>query len=200
MLALAESVRRSARPIAPHAPTVCHHVPGQPCRPSNGAVLRPLVGMSSSAQQAETWSTALLPARTSMVPRVSMQRPPIGGHSSGRSSCRSRTFWSPLRSPRHSTRWLAHTTASWTPCCFTPPLPPYKPWLWPPTTSVGRSAWGASSTPGPGTWPPIRMSIPSSLVGPCHPRARSGSRPAVLPGWYPSERSPRFSVASSRQH
>lgn len=64
----------------------------------------------------------------------------------------------------------------------------------------GQSGMVGSSTPGPGSWPLIPISMISCLLSPCHRMAHSGSRPARKTGGFLCEPSPNSSVASARRH
>ena len=128
--------------------------------------------MSPSAQRAESWSTAIIPARTGIVPACQNDSDhTVGWNGSVRSSCLSRTFWSPLTLPEE-----LRPAGPLTPAlpCPTPALSNLRcrltgTSLWTPTTSAGRSAWWASSTPGPrdlAYHPPVHYLVPGGALSP----------------------------------
>jgi hypothetical protein len=131
-----------ARRLAPHAKTVCRGAPWKPWKPSHRAAPQPLADIAPSARRAENWSRALLPASTGIAPSVSMQQPHAGWHSSVRSSCRSRTCWSPGRCLRHYVREPVLTSTACTTGSCRPPLPPCRHWLWPPPSLGGQIGMG----------------------------------------------------------
>ena len=188
-----------APPLERRAPTACSRATWPLWRPWHRAGPRRVADLSPSARQAGHWRTALMRGHIGLARRVRMQQPHAGWHSSGRCACLSRTVASPARCPRHGARWPVRSSTASPPCSCRPLLLPDRHARWTPVLAADRAAWWASSTPGPETWPPIRLSLTSSLVGPCHPRACRGSHPALQPGLCRSARAPGSAGARAQR-
>lgn len=155
--------------------------------------------MSPRAQSARHSRSASMPARIGTVPRATTPRPPGGSPRTGNGACPCPLFSFPFPCLRHGGLSPVRTSSVCTTCSCRPLLRPCRHSPWTPHPVAARAVWGASSTPGPALWPPIRMSMTSSRLGHCRPTARSGSHPARRTGVFRCERCRTSSGARARR-
>lgn len=142
--------------------------------PSPRAAPRRSAGLSPRGPTAAHSPSAPLPVSPGMAPRGTTRRPPAGVTRSGHASCRCRPVSAPCHSLRTSAPCPVRRSPAWTTGSCTPPLPPGRPWLWPPTPSADRAAcWLSPRSP---------LSLPASPGERCPRTGPRGARPVPQPG------------------